>query len=393
MKMQGRQSFRRLPRLLAALAFILWACAMLAPNFPAQQAILKLAIPRGLPADTWDYYVPRNNQLTAAKVELGRKLFFDARLSADGKVSCATCHDPKLAFADGKTVAEGIGGKLGTRNSPTLLNAMFTPNQFWDGRAGSLEDQAIQPLTNPLEMGNASHDEVVARLRALADYRAEFQSVFGGEANIARVGLAIAAYERTLIAADSPFDRFLHGQTDAISDAAKRGFALFRGRARCSRCHTFNDAMPFFTDFQYHNTGVAMNHPNFDKLSRQAYNAIETKHAKQVIEHLAGQPGGDELGRVRFSHVVFDIGAFRTQTLRNIALTAPYFHDGSAKTLADVVRFYSAGGKDNIARDWELEPLALTDEEQAELVAFLESLTGKLPEQEVSTTGRTGKLN
>lgn len=371
-------------RVFIVLAFALATLAFIAPGFNAEQALLKLAIPRGLPADTWDYYVPRNNPMTAAKVELGRKLFFDSRLSADGKVSCASCHDPQLGFADGKVVAEGIGGKLGSRNSPTLLNALFNPNQFWDGRAGTLEEQAVEPLVNPLEMGNASHDEVVGRLRALPEYRAEFQSVFGGEVNIARVGLAIAAYERTLIAADSPFDRFLHGQTDAISDQAKRGLALFRGRARCSRCHTFNDAVPFFTDFQYHNTGVAMNHPNFDKLSRQAYNAIETKHAKEIIERLARQSGGDELGRVRFSHVVFDIGAFRTPSLRNVALTAPYFHDGSAKTLADVVRFYSAGGKENIARDWELEPLALTEEEQTELVAFLESLTGKLPESTVS---------
>lgn len=389
MNMFRRQTASRWLRLLIV-AFTLLSGMLLVPNFSAEQPLLKLAIPRGLPADTWDYYVPRNNPMTAAKVELGRRLFFDARLSADGKVSCATCHDPELAFADGKVVAEGIGGKLGSRNSPTLLNAMFTPNQFWDGRAGTLEEQAIQPLTNPLEMGNASHDEVVARLRLLPEYRGEFQSVFGGEVNIVRVGLAIAAYERTLIAADSPFDRFLHGQTDAISDEAKRGFALFRGRARCSRCHTFNDAMPFFTDFQYHNTGVAANHPNFDGLSRQAFNAIETKNAGEVIERLATQPGGDELGRVRFSHVVFDIGAFRTPTLRNVALTAPYFHDGSAKTLTDVVRFYSAGGKENIAREWDLDPLALDEDEQRDLVAFLESLTGKLPDN-VRSAGRQAR--
>jgi len=376
-----RQNDWRWLRLLVVLTAFLLVCLMFVRDFQAEQAILKLAIPRGLPADTWDYYVPRNNPMTAAKVELGRKLFFDARLSADGKVSCATCHDPKLGFADGKPIAEGIGGKLGTRNSPTLLNAMFNPNQFWDGRAGSLEDQAIQPLTNPLEMGNATHDEVVTRLRALPDYHVDFQSVFGGEVNIIRVGQAIAAYERTLVSADSPFDRFMHGESSAISDSARRGFALFRGRARCSRCHTFNDAMPFFTDFQYHNTGVAANHPNFDKLSRLAFSAIETEHGKDVIDRLAEQPGGEELGRVRFSYVVFDIGAFRTPTLRNVALTPPYFHDGSAKTLSDVVRFYSKGGIENIAREWDLDPLALDEDEQRDLVAFLESLTGRLPEE------------
>lgn len=386
---------RRL-QLLIALLFALTTVVLVAPKFAAQQRLLTLAIPRGLPADTWSYYVPRNNPMTAAKVELGRKLFFDARLSADGKVSCSSCHDPKLAFGDAKPVAEGIGGKLGTRNSPSLFNAMFYPNQFWDGRAEGLEDQAIQPLTNPIEMGNRSYDEVVARLKAAPEYRAEFQSVFGGELNIARVGQAIAAYERTLVSGDSPFDRFNAGDQSALSDAAKRGLTVFRGRGRCSRCHTFSEAMPFFTDFQYHNTGVAMNNPHFDKLSRIAFDAVDTEQSKEVIDRLAKLPGGEDLGRVRFSYVVFDIGAFRTPTLRNIALTAPYFHDGSARTLAEVVRFYNDGGKMNVAREWDLAPLALTEDEQRDLVTFLESLTGQLPGQEVSTTGdtgRTGKIN
>jgi cytochrome c peroxidase len=366
-------------RVLIVAAFAWAAGLLLTPGFNAEQQLLKMAIPRGLPADTWDYYVPRNNPMTAAKIELGRKLFFDARLSADGKVSCASCHDPKLGFADGKTVAEGIGGKIGTRNSPTLLNAMFTPNQFWDGRAGTLEEQAIQPLVNPLEMGNGSHDEVVARLRGIAEYRSEFLSVFGGDATITRVGQAISSYERTLIAGDSPFDRFIAGETNAISDAAKRGFTLFRGKGRCSRCHTFSDAMPLFTDFNYHNTGVAANHPNFDKLARQAFAAAETGEAKSVIDKLAQQEGGQELGRILISYHELDIGSFRTPSLRNIALTAPYFHDGSARTLAEVVRFYNEGGKANLNREWDLAPVALTADEQRDLVMFLESLTGQLP--------------
>lgn len=371
-------------RLLMVLSFALMVGLLVVPEFAIAQKLLKLAIPLGLPADTWSYYVPRTNPMTEAKIELGRKLFFDAQLSADGKVSCASCHDPKLAFGDAKPVAEGIGGKLGTRNSPSLLNAMFYPNQFWDGRAEGLEDQAIQPLTNPIEMGNASYDQVVARLKTLPEYRAEFQVVFGGEVTIARVGQAISAYERTLVSGDSPFDRFNAGDQSAMSDAAKRGLTVFRGRGRCSRCHTFSEALPFFTDFQYHNTGVAMNDPRFDKLSRIAFDVVDTEQAKEVIDRLAQQPGGEELGRVRFSYVVFDIGAFRTPTLRNIALTAPYFHDGSARTLADVVKFYNEGGKQNVAREWDLAPLALTDQEQRDLVAFLESLTGKLPENVVS---------
>src|SRR5215475_15779602 len=263
-------------RLLVVSAFAFTALLWLAPGFSAQQPPWKSSIPLGLPADTWDYYVPRKNPMTPSKVELGRKLFFDARLSSDGRISCSSCHDPKLAFTDGRAVAEGISGRRGSRNSPTLLNAMFNAGQFWDGRADTLEDQAVQPLVNPLEMGNNSHDEVVSRLRAIPEYRAEFQSVFGAEARIGFVGLAVAAYERTLLSGDAAFDRYTAGDQNAISEAARRGFALFRGKARCSRCHTFSDAMPFFTDFNYHNTGVAMNHPDYDRLSRQACAATGT---------------------------------------------------------------------------------------------------------------------
>jgi cytochrome c peroxidase len=384
MKSLGRKFDQKSLRGLIIFLFAIAACVWLTPGFSAQQQAFKDSIPLGLPADTWDYYVPRNNPLTPAKVELGRKLFFDARLSADGQVSCATCHDPKLAFTDGKTVAEGIFGRRGARNSPTLLNAMFNTGQFWDGRADTLEVQAIQPLTNPLEMGDQSHDDVVKRLRAIPEYRAEFQSVFGNEVKIELVGKAIAAYERTLVSGDSPLDRFVAGDSAAISDAAKRGFALFRGKARCSRCHTFSEMMPFFTDFNYHNTGVAANHPNFNQLARQAYEVVETDRAKEVIDRLATQDGGQELGRVLVTYQVFDLGSYRTPSLRNIALTAPYFHDGSAKTLADVVRFYNGGGRQNINREWDLNALALTEDEQRDLVSFLESLSGETPEIKAS---------
>jgi cytochrome c peroxidase len=366
-------------RLLVVSAFAIAASLWLAPDFSAQQPLWRSSIPLGLPADTWDYYVPRHNPMTPAKIELGRKLFFDARLSADRRISCASCHDPKLAFTDGRATASGIAGRRGERNSPSLLNAMFNTGQFWDGRADTLEDQAVQPLINPLEMGNNSYDEVVNRLRAIPEYRAEFRSVFGAEVKIELIGKAISAYERTLVSGDAPFDRFIGGDQSAISDAAKRGFALFRGRARCSRCHTFSDALPFFSDFNYHNTGVAANHPNFDKLSRQAYAAIETDKAREMIDELAKQEGGQELGRVLVTYQVFDIGSYRTPSLRNIALTAPYFHDGSAKILTDVVRFYNQGGRQNINREWDLGALSLSEDEQRDLAAFLESLTGRTP--------------
>jgi cytochrome c peroxidase len=380
---------RRILRALIVSAFVVVACVWLTPGFSAQQPTMKSPIPVGLPADTWDYYVPRKNPMTLAKIELGRKLFFDARLSVDGQISCASCHDPKLAFTDGKAVAEGIAGRRGSRNSPTLLNAMFNTGQFWDGRADTLEDQAIQPLTNPLEMGNSAYDDVVKRLREIPEYRADFQSVFGAEIKIELVGKAIAAYERTLVSGDSPFDRFIAGDLNAISDEAKRGFAIFRGKGRCSRCHTFSDAMPFFTDFNYHNTGVAANHPQFEKLARQAYSVCETDRAKEEIDALSRREGGQELGRVLITYQVFDLGSYRTPSLRNIALTAPYFHDGSAKTLADVVKFYNEGGRQNINREWDLNSLALTDDEQKDLVAFLNTLTGRAVDQSFAGISRS----
>ncbi|MBO0800658.1 MAG: cytochrome-c peroxidase [Blastocatellia bacterium] len=368
---------RKKLRVSLILLFLLAGFVFIVPDFRAQYRPLYDAIPLGLPDDIWKYYIPKDNPLTPAKVELGRKLFFEARLSADGKVSCSSCHDPKLAFTDGKALAEGIAGRVGTRNSPSLFNAVFNPQQFWDGRADTLEEQAAQPLVNPLEMGNSSHEEVIGRLRAIPEYRAEFQSVFAGEITIERLSQAIATYERTLLSGNSPLDQYLAGDEDAISAAAKRGFAIFRGRARCTRCHAFTDDRPFFTDFAYHNTGVAALHPNFDRLAHQAVAAVESDQAKAIIDRLGKEAGGQELGRILVSYQLFDIGSYRTPSLRNVAVTAPYFHNGSAKTLADVVRFYNEGGRHNINKDEELHALQLTDDEQRDLVSFLESLTGK----------------
>jgi cytochrome c peroxidase len=378
---------------LVVIAVVVTAGLILARVYRAQERSVCEMIPRGLPADTWTYYVPKSNPITVVKVELGRKLFFDARLSADNKIACSSCHDPKFAFTDGMPVAKGVAGNLGARNSPSLVNTIYNPAQFWDGRTDSLEHQAIEPLINPLEMGNASHDEVVNRLRAIPEYRAEFQSVFGGEITIDRLSQAIAAYERTLLSGDSPFDRFTAGDQNAISEAARRGFSLFYGKARCARCHDFTGAPPpvdavyhegsiapgqpaLFTDFAYHNTGVAALHPNFDRLARQAAAAAETDRAKAVIEKLGHEEGGPELGRILISHQIFDVGSFRTPSLRNVGLTAPYFHNGSAKRLADVVKFYNEGGRQNLNIDGELHALGLTEDEQQDLVAFLESLTG-----------------
>lgn len=348
----------------------------------------EVTLPQGIPADLWAYFIPRDNPITAAKVELGRELFFDKRLSVDGSVSCSTCHDPRLAFADGKQVAEGVLGRQGARNSPTLLNAMFNSGQFWDGRVESLEEQAKLPLINPDEMGNASHEDVVARIRVLPEYARRFREAFGGPVTIESLARAIAAYERTLLSGNSPFDRFTAGDPNAMSESARRGLALFRTKARCTVCHTLNQfssqVFPFFSDQLYHNTGVAANDSGFGQLSRRALSIGR-------VGDLAGVDRGAVLGRFLVTGNSLDIGAFRTASLRDVELTAPYFHDGSARTLADVVRFYVQGGKANMNRDWELQPVSLDDVEQVELIEFLKSLTSDDTRKMVQAAGRTSE--
>ena len=334
-----------------------------------------LKLPLGIPPEVWSYFVPNNNRMTAAKIEFGRQLFFDKRLSLDGTVSCATCHDPGLAFTDGKNVAEGIAGKRGTRNSPSLLNAMFNSGQFRDGRAASLEAQAVLPLINPDEMGNVSHVQVIDRLQQAPEYLRQFQEVFGGDLTIEGIGKAIAAYERTLVSANAPIDRFIAGDREAMTAAAQRGFALFRGRARCSVCHTVNQAFPFLSDQNYRNTGVATSSPGFETLAERATQVVRGGDQAAALRGLATEKATSELGRFMVSGSPLDIGSFRTPSLRNVELTAPYFHNGTAATLKDVLSFYSKGGGDDPRRDWELQPLGLTDREQEDLIEFLKSLT------------------
>ncbi|HXM34631.1 MAG TPA: cytochrome-c peroxidase, partial [Pyrinomonadaceae bacterium] len=264
-----------------------------------------LRVPIGIPADLWSYFIPKDNALTPAKVELGRQLFFDARLSADGSVSCGTCHDPSRAFTDGRKTAVGIANRKGVRNTPTILNAMFNSTMFWDGRADSLEAQAIQPLVNPDEMGNSSHEQVVNRIAALPEYAAQFQHVFGKAVTIDLLAKAIAAYERTLVSGNAPFDRSVAGDRNAMSESAQRGFNLFRTKARCTVCHNLNTSFPFLTDGNYRNTGVAANFSGFDALSRLATTpTANPAGASESINHGAGartalekQKGAAELGR------------------------------------------------------------------------------------------------
>jgi cytochrome c peroxidase len=345
-----------------------------ADNSAASSVQFEIKLPVGIPFDIWTYYIPKDNPVTAEKVRLGEQLFFDRRLSADGTVSCSTCHDPRLAFADGRRLAEGVSGRRGTRNTPSLLNSMFNSGQFWDGRTQSLEEQAKMPLVNHDEMGSQSYEQIVARMKAIPEYEKPFEQAFGGRATLDAIAKAIASYERTLVSGNSPLDKYMAGDANALSESARNGMILFRTKARCAVCHTFNQSFPFLTDGNYRNTGVAANFSGFDSLSRRAI-ALSRVESKGALDEIAKQTGSYELGRFLFTGNSLDIGAYRTPSLRNVELTAPYFHDGSAATLQDVVRFYVKGGNENSMRDWQLEVVDLTESEQRDLVEFLKSLT------------------
>ncbi|HET8648076.1 MAG TPA: cytochrome c peroxidase [Vicinamibacteria bacterium] len=327
-------------------------------------------LPRGLPVDLWEMLVPPDNPVTAERVALGRRLYYDKRLSQDGSVSCATCHDPAKGFSDGRKVSQGIAGKTGARNAPTVLNSVFNEFQFWDGRAASLEDQAKGPMVNAVEMGFASHAAMVASLRAAKAYDDDFQKVFGREANIDDIVAAIAAFERTVVTGDSSFDRFTAGDKAALSDSAQRGWTLWNGKARCNTCHPFGDATPNFSDNKFHNIGVAAKGRDFASIARRAA-------AIKDPAELAFHPDFTELGRYVVTRQPKDIGAFKTPGMRDVALTAPYMHDGSEATLMDVVNFYDRGGEPNPYLDGGIVPLKLTEQEKKDLVAFMESLTGQ----------------
>lgn len=350
------------------------------PAWAAGQAKeFQMTFPLGIPADLWELMIPEDNPMTEAKAALGKALYFDTRLSADNTVSCATCHDPRRAFTDGKPVSEGVGGKKGARNAPTILNAMFNEEQFWDGRAKTLEDQAKQPLVNPVEMAMPSHEAVVAKLKQIPEYVKRFREVFGGTdpITIDHIVQAIAAFERTQLSGDAPFDRFIAGDEKAISAAAKRGWELFKGKARCITCHEFNPSSPFFTDFKYHNIGVGMKATkNFETLARRVQQLAERGELTAAeLDKLSLAEGFSELGRFLVTRQPKDVGAFKTPPLRDVALTGPYMHDGSMKTLREVIEFYNKGGEPNPNLDGGIIALHLTEQEMNDLEAFLRTLT------------------
>ena len=310
--------------------------------------------------------------------QLGRELFFDKRLSRDRSISCSNCHDPAMGFADHNTVAVGANSLVGLRNAPTIVNLVFNSSFFGDGRSDSLEEQVKQPLISHSEMGMPSLDAVAARIKSIPDYRLKFRRVFGkGGITIDRIVMAIAAYERTLLSMNSPFDRFLSGDILALSKPQQLGWELFRGKARCINCHKAQPLFPLFTNQGFHNTGIATKKLDLDELADCILRKVKAGASLREVDPniLAHTAGYCELGRFNVTRDRKDIGAFKTPSLRDVELTAPYMHNGSLKTLIDVVRFYNKGGETNPYLDTDMKPLDLDEREMNNLVEFLRALT------------------
>ena len=338
--------------------------------------------PLGLPPVPY----PVDNPQTAEKIALGEQLFNDKRFSSTGAVSCSTCHEPAKAFTDSPLkVSEGINDLTGTRNAPTVVNAAYFGTQFWDGRSPSLEDQALHPFVNPVEMGLEDHEPILEIVRSDLNYAEQFESVFGksGEAiTMTEVTRAIAAFERTQISAGSPFDRFYFGaEWGALNDAQRRGFEIFVNQGRCVSCHVVEQTQALFTDNRFHNIGVGINDIQNDVpvLAGEFLRADAT--LEEVDVKVLTDQRTSELGRFAVSRGFDDLGSFKTPTLRNIAATPPYMHDGSLMTLRDVVVHYNNGGvtlEGDPVNDFlsgGIRPLELTDAEIDDLVAFMEALT------------------
>ena len=343
---------------------------------PANHETLKIELPSGLDAAAANIFIPANNPMTRAKIELGRQLFFDERLSSDNTISCASCHDPAQAYGAESTFGIGVRGQLGGRNSPLAYNRILSKAQFWDGRAATLEDQAVGPIANPIEMGN-THEACIDTIKHVPGYVQQFEKIFEDGINIDNVGKAIATFERGIVTGPMPFDGYnalanfkktfaddleyldeepeLKEKFEALkaeaakrpmSESAIRGMTLFSGKANCAACH----AGANFTDEQFHNLGVGMQ---------------------------ADQP---DLGRFEVTKIEKDKGAFKTPTLRNTALSAPYMHDGSQSTLEEVVKWYNKGGHPNANLSDKMKVLNLTEQEEKDVIAFMEEgLVGDFP--------------
>lgn len=324
---------------------------------------------------------PADNPITREKVALGRKLFFDRRLSLNDTFSCAMCHVPEQGFTSNElAMAVGLEGRSHRRNSPTIYNVAYLRRLFHDGREDSLEQQVWGPLLAHNEMANPSVGAVVSKIRRLADYNGLFEEAFNGRSvGMETIGMALASYQRTLVSANSPFDRWFYGKEAGVMGAdAARGFRLFTGKAGCSSCHTVGEQHALFTDDSVHNTGMGYREsmgirPEKERvlLAPGVYVDVD----RDVIDAV-GHPPPADVGLYEVTQNPNDRWKYRTPSLRNVALTAPYMHNGALSTLRDVVEFYNDGGVPNELLDPRIRPLGLNEREIADLVAFLESLTG-----------------
>jgi cytochrome c peroxidase len=311
---------------------------------------VQIVAPLGLPPVP----IPKDNPPTVETIALGRRLYYDPILSSDKTISCASCHSPSAGFADPRPVSVGVGGKTGSRNSPTVINSAYNDLQFWDGRAPTLEKQAEGPVGNPVEM---AHDlpGVEKRLNADSSYQEQFEKAWGpGPITYEKVEKSIASFERTILSGNSPFDRWKYGHDEKAVDASvKRGFVVFTSakKGNCAACHTVGEKYALFTDNKFHDIGIGVDAGQFVDLGRSAITRDEADKAK-----------------------------FKTPTLRNIAQTAPYMSDGSLKDLKQVIDFYIGAGNSNPNLDKEIHVLDfLTGQERKDLQSFLNSLTGELP--------------
>ena len=349
-----------------------------------QQGTNPAAIPPGVDAEYWKSLIPEGNDTTPARVALGKKLYFEKKLSLDSTVSCATCHDVARGFGDALPTSEGLDKKtaqgmmkqFGTRNAPTTMNIALLHTMFWDGRSPSVEHQAMQPIINPVEMGMPEKEmTIIAKIKDDPTYKKMFQAAYGRDVNYKDIGNAIAVFERTFVFMDSPFSRFLKGDDSAISEDAKAGWVLFNREGRCNSCHQISPTNPLGTDNKFHNIGVAAKHQDFAKLASQAASILAQDSSDAKLDELALSTDMGELGRFLVTKNTSDMGSFRTPMLLNVGITGPYMHDGSFKTLWDVIDHYNAGGEANLYLDGGIEPLNLNDRQVFQLVAFLFSLT------------------
>lgn len=373
-----RRAAAALPGLIVCGLMLSGGTAASADDSIDEHAIERIrVVPPGLPPVP----LPEDRMPTVQTVALGRKLFFDRRLSFNNTMSCGMCHIPEQGFSNREvSTPVGIEGRAVRRNAPTIVNSAYEVHVFRDGRETSLETQALGPLVAHNEMGNPSLGWVVAKIQRLDDYDGLFESAFGGGPTVDRIGQAIAAWERTMIAGGSPFDRWKYGgEADALTEVQKHGFELFSGKAGCVSCHPIGESYALFSDDAFHDTGIGYFNQRVAPAAREP---IDVELAPGVVVPVSreymkmiSEDREPDYGRFEVTQSPADMWRFKTPSLRNVALTAPYMHDGSMGTLEEVVRFYNRGGIPHEGLDPMIFSLTLSDEDVASLVAFLEALT------------------